>query len=108
MLDRVRDGLADYIRKNKLEKPVIVGHSLGGFLALALAAKYPNLPGKLVIVDAYPFFGGSLRSRNHPGQGPRERRSDAPVYGRANQDMYERLRQIGRSHQDDGDQGYRL
>jgi len=42
ILDRVRDGLADYIRKNKIEKPVIVGHSLGGFVALALAAKYPT------------------------------------------------------------------
>jgi pimeloyl-ACP methyl ester carboxylesterase len=54
MLDRVRDELAAYIRDKKLVKPVIVGHSLGGFLALALASKYPDLPGKLIIVDAYP------------------------------------------------------
>jgi pimeloyl-ACP methyl ester carboxylesterase len=59
MLDRVRDGVADYIRKNKLEKPVIVGHSLGGFVALDLAVKYPDLPGKLLIVDAYPFMLGA-------------------------------------------------
>lgn len=54
MLETVRDRLADYIRDKKLSKPVIVGHSLGGFLALALASKYPDLPGKLVIVDAVP------------------------------------------------------
>ena len=60
MLDTVRDGIADYIRENKLEKPVIVGHSLGGFLALAVAAKYPDLPGKLVIVDSYPFLAGVM------------------------------------------------
>jgi len=59
MLDRLRDDLAGYIRKNKLDKPVIVGHSLGGFVALALAVKYPELPGKLVIVDAYPFMLGA-------------------------------------------------
>jgi len=56
MLDRVRDGLADYIRKQKLDHPVIIGHSLGGFLALDLAAKYPDLPGRLIIVDSYPFL----------------------------------------------------
>jgi pimeloyl-ACP methyl ester carboxylesterase len=54
MLDKVREDLAAYIRDRKLVKPVIVGHSLGGFLALSLASKYPDLPGKLVIVDAYP------------------------------------------------------
>lgn len=54
MLDKVRDDLAAYIRDKKLVKPVIVGHSLGGFLTLALASKYPDLPGKLIIVDAYP------------------------------------------------------
>ncbi len=54
MLDKVRDDLAAYIRDKKLVKPVIVGHSLGGFLALDLASKYPALPGKLIIVDSYP------------------------------------------------------
>jgi pimeloyl-ACP methyl ester carboxylesterase len=58
MLDKVRDGLANYIRAHKLAKPVVVGHSLGGFLALAFAEKYPDIPGKLVIVDSYPFFAG--------------------------------------------------
>ncbi len=60
MLDKVRDGLAAYIRDHKLAKPIIVGHSLGGFLALALAAKYPDLPGRLVIVDSYPFLAGVM------------------------------------------------
>jgi pimeloyl-ACP methyl ester carboxylesterase len=55
MLDKVLDGIADYIRANKLVKPVIVGHSLGGFLALDFAIKYKDLPGKLIMVDAYPF-----------------------------------------------------
>lgn len=54
MLERARDQIAAYIREKKLVKPVIVGHSLGGFLALGIASKYPDLPGKLIIVDAYP------------------------------------------------------
>jgi pimeloyl-ACP methyl ester carboxylesterase len=58
MIENFREGLAAYIRNNHLDKPVIVGHSLGGFLALDLAASHPELAGKLVIVDAYPFFAG--------------------------------------------------
>ena len=55
-LGRVRDDLAAYIKEKNLVKPVIVGHSLGGFLALDFASKYPDVPGKVVIVDAYPFL----------------------------------------------------
>jgi N-formylmaleamate deformylase len=66
MLARVRDGLADYIKKQKLVHPVIVGHSLGGFLALDLASRYPQLPGKLVIVDSYPFLGDAMQAGATP------------------------------------------
>ena len=55
-LETVRNDLAAYIRKNKLDKPVIVGHSLGGFLALWLASHDPDLVGPLVIVDSLPFL----------------------------------------------------
>src|SRR5580704_4477500 len=51
-LETVRKDLAAYIRANKMNKPVIVGHSLGGFLALWLAEQEPNLVGPLVIVDS--------------------------------------------------------
>lgn len=57
-LEAVRNDIASYIRKNKLEKPVIIGHSMGGFLALWLAEQDPDLVGPLVIVDAVPFLPG--------------------------------------------------
>ncbi|MGA7156327.1 MAG: alpha/beta hydrolase [Acidobacteriaceae bacterium] len=37
-------------------KPVVVGHSLGGLLALMLAEKYPADVRKMVIVDTLPFY----------------------------------------------------
>ncbi len=37
-------------------KPVVVGHSLGGLLAMMLAAKYPGDARKMVIVDTLPFY----------------------------------------------------
>ncbi|PIF47529.1 pimeloyl-ACP methyl ester carboxylesterase [Chryseobacterium sp. 52] len=47
-------GIAAYIKDQKIEKPVIIGHSMGGGLAMALAADYPELASKIVIVDALP------------------------------------------------------
>jgi pimeloyl-ACP methyl ester carboxylesterase len=66
MLERVRDDVAAYIREKKLVKPVIVGHSLGGFLALAIASRYPDLPGKLIIVDSYPSLAAIFRPEVTP------------------------------------------
>jgi len=55
-LETVRNDLAAYIRANKLYHPVIVGHSLGGFMALWLGSHDPDLVGPLVIVDALPYL----------------------------------------------------
>jgi pimeloyl-ACP methyl ester carboxylesterase len=46
--------IANYIKENKIEKPIIVGHSMGGGLALAIASDYPELISKIVVVDALP------------------------------------------------------
>jgi pimeloyl-ACP methyl ester carboxylesterase len=35
-----------------LKKPVVIGHSMGGVVALALALRYPDLPSAIVMVDA--------------------------------------------------------
>ena len=60
LLKTVRDDLAAYIRKNKLVKPVVAGHSLGGVVALWLASQEPDLIGPLVIVDSLPFLAGVM------------------------------------------------
>lgn len=46
------DELIRYIRAHHLAHPVIIGHSLGGFVAYALAARAPALVGAVVVVDA--------------------------------------------------------
>ncbi|KAB1230145.1 alpha/beta fold hydrolase [Chryseobacterium viscerum] len=46
--------IATYIKTHKIDKPIIIGHSMGGGLALAIAADYPELVGKIVIVDTLP------------------------------------------------------
>lgn len=48
------DGIAAFIKENKIEKPIVIGHSMGGGLALAIASDYPELVGSIVVVDALP------------------------------------------------------
>jgi N-formylmaleamate deformylase len=55
-LETVRRELAKYIREKKLRKPVVIGHSLGGFLAFWIGAKEPDLLGPIVAVDGVPFY----------------------------------------------------
>ena len=44
-----------YIRENDIEKPLVIGHSFGGRVAIKLAAKYPLLIHKLVLTGAPGF-----------------------------------------------------
>ncbi|MDB6068069.1 MAG: alpha/beta hydrolase [Pedosphaera sp.] len=58
LLKAVPEDLAKYIDSEKLVKPAIIGHSMGGFIALSTAAKYPGKIGSIIVVDSLPFFGG--------------------------------------------------
>jgi pimeloyl-ACP methyl ester carboxylesterase len=57
LLSTVQKELLEYIDAKKLDRPIIVGHSLGGFLALRLGADTPAKVGRLVIVDSLPALG---------------------------------------------------
>lgn len=54
------EGIAAYIKDKKIEKPVIIGHSMGGGLAMALAADHGDLVSKIVVVDALPCLAGLM------------------------------------------------
>lgn len=54
------DAIATYIKDNKIEKPILIGHSMGGGLALAIAADYPNLVDRIVVVDALPCLAALM------------------------------------------------
>ena len=56
LLQDVRDQLLAYVKAQRLKQPVVVGHSLGGFLALWMAATDPTAVGPLEIVDSLPFL----------------------------------------------------
>lgn len=48
--------LARYIREAGLERPAVIGHSMGGLGALLLAQAEPELVGRVMTVDSLPFF----------------------------------------------------
>jgi esterase len=43
-----------FIQKLGLQKPVVIGHSLGGWIGFQLAGRYPDLLGALVAADIAP------------------------------------------------------
>jgi len=94
-LDRVRDSIVEYVRAKKLVKPVIVGHSLGGTLALDLAARYPDLPGRIVIVDSYPFLMGVMSPDITPAKAREYTAQMRQYMGSQTQDAYERFVKSG-------------
>jgi N-formylmaleamate deformylase len=62
----VRDALLAYIQEMGLERPILVGHSLGAFLAFWVAASDPDAVGPVIAVDGLPF----LPALSDPGATP--------------------------------------
>jgi N-formylmaleamate deformylase len=56
----VRRDLVRYIRSRKLEHPIIVGHSMGGFIAYWIASYHPDVTGPVIVVDAGPALSGDM------------------------------------------------
>lgn len=49
--------IARYIASAGLKRPAVIGHSMGGTMAMMLAARHPERVGKLMVVDMMPFMG---------------------------------------------------
>ena len=50
----MREDLKELISFEKLEKPILLGHSMGGKTAMFFAVEYPELLEKLIVVDIAP------------------------------------------------------
>jgi pimeloyl-ACP methyl ester carboxylesterase len=53
----VAEEIARYVREEKLGKPALIGHSMGGTIGMMVAARHPDTVGKLMVVDMHPFIG---------------------------------------------------
>ncbi len=59
-LPKIKDQVVAYVKDKKLNKPVIIGHSLGGTLGLWLAATEQTMFKKIIAVDALPCTGALM------------------------------------------------
>lgn len=63
VVEPLAEEIARYIADRRLERPAIVGHSMGGTLAMMIAARRPELAGRVMVIDMLPqpagLFGGS-------------------------------------------------
>ncbi len=57
--ESVRAALRELIAARRLDRPVLVGHSMGGTLALAVAQDLPGAVGGVISVDGLPVFPGT-------------------------------------------------
>ena len=53
----VAEEIARYITSQRLNRPSVVGHSLGGTLAMMVASRHPATLSKVMVVDMLPFAG---------------------------------------------------
>ena len=50
------EDVKNYIQAHQLKNSVVLGHSMGGKVAMLLATMYPNLVSKLIIADIGPKY----------------------------------------------------
>ena len=67
-MQTMHEGIATYIREKKLDHPVIVGHSIGGYLTYLIGADEPDLVGPLISVDGLPCLSAAFNPTITPEQ----------------------------------------
>ncbi len=81
-LEQMADDVAALVATIGLERPTLLGHSAGGFVALTLAVRQPDRVGRLILVDtaaAIADLDGTVELLEQR-QGPAARRAAERVF----------------------------
>jgi len=57
--DTLMKDLATLIETRKLDRPLLIGHSLGGTMSLAFAADHSRMIGGVIAIDGLPVYPGT-------------------------------------------------
>lgn len=52
----MREEIHKFIEQHQIEQPILMGHSMGGKVAMHVALEYPHLLSKLIVVDICPKY----------------------------------------------------
>ena len=63
-MDYMAEVVADVLSKVGVEQCTVVGHSMGGYVALALAKNYPNTVAKMILMHSSPY-GDTPEKKEH-------------------------------------------
>lgn len=69
ILSPLANEIIRYIEDRRLRRPAIIGHSMGGTLAMLIAARRPDLAGRIMVVDMLPQ-PAALFGQSAAGLGP--------------------------------------
>ena len=58
----VASELRRYMAAQRMDRPALIGHSMGGLIALRIASDAPGQVGRVMVVDAAPFFPSLISS----------------------------------------------
>lgn len=67
-IERSTAAIKAYAEKNDVHNAVVMGHSVGGIIALKLAAEAPERFNSVVVIDILPFLGGATFGANDAAQ----------------------------------------
>lgn len=68
--DTLIKDVVEFVKAKGFEKPILMGHSMGGATVIRVGAEYPDLAKAIVVLDA-GIGGGGGRGRGGPGPGAR-------------------------------------
>jgi len=90
--DAQAEDLAGLIRALKLNKPILMGHSMGSSSVAWFAAKYPNIPGAVILEDPrlIPRPSSNRRPSSNAATAAAQERRRAQILARNNM-SYEEL-----------------
>lgn len=67
--DTLIKDVVEFVKAMKLEKPILMGHSMGGATVIRVGAEYPDLAKAIIVLDA--GIGGPGGGRGRGDRGPR-------------------------------------
>ena len=73
----VAEEIARYIAEQRLKRPAVIGHSMGGTIGMMLAARHAQRVGRLMVLDVMPYLGSMF---GPPGGKPEDLRAAADQF----------------------------